>query len=108
MNFGGYILPHLGSCFLKTSTSEGFWLSPRTYRGVGLIYGPMTTTFQRCEQLEERLAFSVSGDPFWGELHRSESVDGVATPLHSQVRWQFVQGAMINQDIHGSGDRRRS
>lgn len=33
---------------------------PSKNRGVGLIYGPMTTTFQRCEHLEERRdAFSV-------------------------------------------------
>ena len=35
------------------------------------------------------------------KLHSGEFVDGYH---HSQVQWRFGYGAMINQDVHGSGE----
>ena len=38
-------------------------------------------------------------------LHSSERTDG---DRHSHVWWRLVFRALTNQDMHGSGDRRRS
>ncbi len=65
---------------------------------------PMNSLEEKSQYLKLE-AFSIQQPIFPLYIHRGERIDG---DRHSQNVAGFGYGAMINQDVHGSGDHHRS